>query len=152
MTTTICGVEILIDDEDFHLITDFNWWKRYKNGTYFISATEESGKSKFFALHRIILNAPRGMQVDHINGNTLDNRKENLRICTPDQNQQNRKMRKDCSSGSKGVYYNKKTDRYESRIAANKKRLFLGSFKTKDEAEQAYVKASRSLYGSFSRV
>ena len=60
---------------------------------------------RYKSIHRLVMNTPKGMHIDHINGNGLDNRKENLRLCTPSQNAMNKRLRYDSSSGFKGVQY-----------------------------------------------
>lgn len=152
MIKNLCGLDIMIDEEDVHLLSDYTWWKRNRNGMYFITNGIRNGEKKFYSLHRIIVDAKSGQTVDHINGNTLDNQRKNLRICTASENTKNRKRRSDCSSGIKGVYYNKKSNRYEARIINDKVRFFLGSFRTKEEAANAYQTAALKYHVDFARM
>ena len=92
-------------------------------------------------MHRLILGAKEGQCVDHINGDPLDNRKENIRICTLSQNSQNRRQRKDNTSGLKGVSWAKREKKWVSYIRSGGKHLWLGYFNDKNDAAKAYDKA-----------
>ena len=127
-------LEILLDDEDYNKIQkDFNNlnWSITKNhnGLY---AQKRVNKKNIY-LHRYIMNNPNGI-VDHINHNTLDNRKENLRITNNSNNLRNGNIRKNNKSGINGVYYDKKRNKYSASIKVNYKNIFLGRFKTLEEA------------------
>lgn len=102
-------------------------------------------------MHRIITNAPLGTCVDHKNGNTLDNRRENLRLATTSQNSINQKLRRDNTSGVKGVYWDKKNKKFKAQISLHGKAKSLGRFSTKEEAAYAYAVASEHLHGEFRR-
>ena len=92
-----------------------------------------------------------GLVVDHINHNTLDNRRKNLRLCTWAQNNQNRRpsKRKNKLSKYKGVSFYKKSKLYRALIWCNKKQYFLGYFKDETDAAKAYDKKARELFGEF---
>jgi hypothetical protein len=92
------------------------------------------------------------MQVDHINGNGLDNRKENLRICSHSENQWNRTKYKNNKSGYKGVFFHSKTGHWEAGIRINGKREYLGVFNTPQEASLAYSRKAIELHGEFART
>lgn len=106
-------------------------------------------------LHRVILTRIlgrellRGEQVDHIFHNTLDNRREKLRLATRSQNMQNRGVRTDNSSGYKGVHLHKQSNRWRARLYLNRKSHSLGLFDTPELAALAYDVAARELYGEF---
>ena len=101
-------------------------------------------------LHRHITNCPKGMHVDHINGNVLDNRLSNLRICTPSQNQANSKLPKNNTSGYKGV--SKNGDGWKAKIRVDYAYYYLGTFLTKEEAARAYNAAAIKYFGEFARL
>jgi hypothetical protein len=105
-------------------------------------------------LHRIIMNPPADMQIDHKNKNTLDNRRCNLRICTNSENQMNRGKTKANTSGYKGVNYEKRSMRkkYRARITANKKTHYLGNFEKAKEAGAAYREAAKTHHGKYARI
>lgn len=97
-------------------------------------------------LHRLITKAPKHLQVDHINGNKLDNRKENLRLCTNASNNRNKKALK---GKYKGVYWSKSNKCWIAQITKNYKNMYLGSFKTAKEAAVQHNKFARRLHGKY---
>jgi hypothetical protein len=133
----IKNTETYIDIEDIDKISLVIWH---------ISDKGYVRNTKLGRLHRYITNCPDDMVVDHINGNRLDNRKCNLRICTHSENNANRKP-KENRSLPKGVV--KKGNRYRAYITHNKERMYLGSYKTIEEAQKAYKEKSQELYGDF---
>ena len=159
------GKETLVDDEDYEMLMEHKWFanKDDKSGKFYVkrkSPIDSNGKQKTICMHRVITNAPKGKQIDHINGNPLDNRKENLRTCTNQQNQMNRGRTKNNKSGYKGVYYSKKSKSminehskpWRAEIQHNKKIIYLGYYKTKEEAALAYNKKAKELNGEYAKV
>lgn len=108
-----------------------------------------------FRLHRVVMERmtgapiPDGMLVDHINHNTLDNRRSNLRLCTKAENNRNAKRRSDNSLGLKGVSFEQSKNKFRARIKVNGKQRSLGHFDTAEEAHAAYVAKARELYGEY---
>ena len=94
---------------------------------------------------------PKGMQIDHINGNILDNRIENLRIATCAENQWNAKTRVDNKSGVKGVCWHKETQKWYAQIKHNKVLHYLGVYSTIEEAKKVVQKKREELHGEFAR-
>lgn len=92
------------------------------------------------------------MTIDHIDGNGQNNDPANLRLATRSQNQHNRGASKNNTSGFKGVYLEKKVNRWKSAICLNGKLRHIGLFDTKEEAHAAYVKAAEQLHGTFART
>ena len=112
-------------------------------------------KRKESSLHTLIMNTPKGMVVDHINGNPLDNRKCNLRICTNAENSRNNTLWKTSSIGLKGVQSakaNGSAKSYRARIKYNYEEIQLGTFITKEEAGIAYDKKALELFGEFASL
>jgi hypothetical protein len=110
--------------------------------------------SKHYQLHRVIFSMlkgeiPQGMQVDHIDRNKLNNRIENLRLATNQQNNYNRGARKDSLSGFKGVYWSNTKNKWYSQIRVNGKFSHLGTFEILEEAVAAYNIAAQELHGEF---
>lgn len=109
------------------------------------------GKMKYKQsyLHRMIMNPSKGLQVDHINGDRLDNRKSNLRICTSADNSRNRKNIKGVY---KGVYFSKKNKNWVAQITKNYKCLHIGSFLNQEDAACAYNLKAKELHGEFAHL
>lgn len=111
----------LIDDDDLPLFSKYNWSLKYSenNDAYYpITIIRKNGKVSSVRLSRLIMNTPMGLVVDHINNNTMDNRKENLRNITNAQNQQNRKgAQKRNKSGIRGVTWHH-TGRWRVRVGS----------------------------------
>ena len=109
------------------------------------------GVYKTVYMHRLIISAPKGIQVDHKDGDGLNNTSSNLRFATASQNQMN--MRKHTKkTGLKGAYYHKRDNRWFSQISINRQHLFLGCYDTEIEAHHAYCEASKEIHGDFGRV
>jgi hypothetical protein len=154
METIIDGMTVLFDECDLPIINGHRWKlnrKKYEiqDQAYF----QASIKGDTIHLHRVIMGLSRGdkLYVDHIDGNTLDCRRSNLRICTNKQNIQNRKRSKNNTSGYKGVCLDKETGKWHAYITADKKFHSLGCFMTKEEAHAAWVGAAKILHGEFAR-
>lgn len=150
-TLKLYNCEAIIDDEDFEYLSKYNWGY---DGRY-VYAREYLGNNKYkkFYIHRLIMNTPKGMDTDHINGNKLDNRKENLRIATRSQNSMNQKLQvRQTTSKYKGVRLDKRNGRWVAAIKINGKAKHLGVFETEDLAAQAYNKAALECFGEFSKL
>ena len=139
-----------IDDQDTYLLTAIKWhvMRGHKSPTVKYVAGNRGE-----LLHRVILGLKPGdkRQVDHINRDGLDNRRENLRICTSAQNQANRGPNRNNSCGFKGVAWNKTKDAWQATIQVSGKSIYLGRFPTKEEAHEAYRQAATKYFGEFAR-
>jgi HNH endonuclease/AP2 domain len=99
-------------------------------------------------LHRVLTGCPKGSDVDHINGDTLDDRKSNLRVVSRQENQRNRVgPNRGSSSPFLGVSYNTRRKRWQARIKHNGRTIFLGSYNTPEEANMARLRKEKELYG-----
>ncbi len=144
------GYEAVIDAGDVALVDGMHWQaKPGRRDTHTVYAASGIASNK---MHRIVMSAPDGMEVDHIDGNGLNNRKSNLRLSTREQNRWNVSKRPDNTSGHKGVTFEKETGKWLACIRAFGVQKKLGRFKCPTSAAIAYAKASREMHGEFGRV
>jgi hypothetical protein len=151
------GYEAVIDAEDVRLVEGVNWWALIGkwNAVYAVCKTpcDANGKRKTVYMHRVVMDAPDGMEVDHYNGDGLDNRRStNLRLATHSQNQHNQRIRNANTSGTKGVSWMEDVKKWRANIRVNGKQKHLGCFVDITDAAAAYAKASAELHGEFGRV
>ena len=136
------GYVAIVDDEDYEYLNRFEWCiQKNRNTFYAIRRGNKHEISSCMRMHRVIMNPPKNMQVDHINHNGLDNRKENLRIVTHRENHCNRIHQN--RNGLPGAFNIK--GYYFSQIKVNGKTIFLGKFKTALEAHNKYMEIVNSL-------
>jgi hypothetical protein len=135
-----------LDIDNLHLLKDYNWHlKPERNGNFYAHTNfYRNGKRTGGSVHRMI--CPEFKMIDHINGNGLDNRKENLRETTYQLNNKNKTKRKNRSSKYKGVYLH--GSRYYAKICVDYKNIHLGSFLTEIDAAKAYNEAVIKYYGT----
>ena len=154
MEIKIKSYRILIDKNELWRLRKYKYYPkdRGEGRMYFWRHVKENGKETTIMLHREILNCPKGRQVDHINGNTLDNRKENLRICTNAENRRNCKLSKNSTTGFKGVHWHSGMKKYQARIAVNGRRYSLGFYETAKEAYLEYCINAIKYHGKFART
>lgn len=148
------GKFALIDDEDFELISQYRWHVAKNTNTYYAHVTIRNKIKTTLTMHRLIMDDYfdiESKQIDHINGNGLDNRKSNLRLCNNTQNQQNRKKNKN-KKLPKGIDQdNRRKTKYRARIRVAGILKYLGEFNTIEEAKNVYQKVSIRYFGEFSR-
>lgn len=148
------GYEAVIDAADAPLVEGFNWyasvtrWGVYACRDRWIG----SGRSAATYLHRVILDPPEGSFADHIDGNTLDNRRANLRPATPLQNSANSKTSSTNTSGLKGAFWNKGRGCWQAYIMLAGDRKYIGRFESAQEAHEAYCSAAKNFHGEFART
>ena len=137
MSKTHGRFEILYDKEDDHIIQGHTWHiQKIKNRFYAgTNIKSEDGKYKKRYLHQMIMNPPKGMDTDHINGNTCDNRRQNLRVCTRSENMQNRGKQKTNTSGFVGVVASGKN--WKAQMRHEGKHIYFGTYRTRAEAARA---------------
>lgn len=150
------GYVAIIDDEDYEKVSKYKWHveKKAGNKRYAKHVYREDNKAKTLRMHTLIMGEPpRGMVVDHISGDGLDNRRSNLRIISRRENSSNRHIRKRSNSQYQGVFHDKRIDRYRARVRVNGKLRVIGSFEREVDAHKAYdgaVKIIDEIYSSIS--
>ena len=145
------GYKAIVDDEDYEYLMQWKW--SYNKYAYRRPMVKR--KSWIVRMHRVVVNCPPDKQVDHINGDTLDNRKANLRICTPYQNSLNKKKRNSLNSSSKYIgvtWRGERHNAWRARITLNGKETFIGYFKEERHAAMAYDMWAKELFGEFART
>jgi hypothetical protein len=142
------GKFALVDDEDFEKVLNHSW-QIDKNKGYVFASFKINGKWLPIKLHRFLLDNPKGLQVDHINGDKLDNRRENLRVCTHSENLYNwpKSKKRKYSSIYKGVSFNGK--KWLANISKNRHQYYIGSFDKEHWAAMAYDIAAKDLHGQY---
>ncbi len=144
------GKFAIVDDEDFDSLNRFKWYCSDTGYAQRDGQMKDGIRGNRIHMHRAILKVKSKVWVDHKNRKTLDNRKQNLRLCKIGKNQWNLKIHKDNQSGFKGVSRVKYG--WRALIAKHRKDYYLGTFKTPKLAAAAYDKAARKLHGSFART
>ena len=145
------GQFAIVDDEDFVELSRYKWHASKSGYSGGFTAKRYIAKYKAIFMHRAIMCPPDNMIIDHINHNTLDNRRVNLRICTHSQNHQNRQQTRG-KSLYKGVQWVSRQKRFQASIRKNNKRTHLGYFADETEAAKAYNKAAKIAFGEFARL
>jgi hypothetical protein len=143
------GKVALVDDEDFDWLSKFRWYAKRPNSTseLFYAVAHVPGTRRHFPkvkMHKLLL--PDAKEVDHINGDSLDNQRHNLRAVTKSQNMMNMKRHRDNVSGFKGV------SRHQKRWCARIHNEFLGTFPSAIEAARAYDVEASARFGQFARL
>lgn len=137
----VSGGWATVDEPDFDLLSKYRWY-RWSNDYIFTPVKSADGTHKNVSMHRMIMNPDKSLWVDHVNGRRTDNRRTNLRICTPSENHMNR--RRKC-----GVTWAKRENRWRARIIKDGMDVHLGYFKLKSEAVRARTMGEATYFGEF---
>jgi hypothetical protein len=147
-----------VDDSDYLLVNQYNWWLKkhgrwsYALTTLYLGGGRENQKTKKVRMHRMILDAPKGILVDHIDYNGLNNQRSNLRLCTNQENVAYQRNLRGGVSKYKGVWFRTDVSRnkpWTADIKVNYKKISLGVFNTEEEAALAYNEAVLKYFGDF---
>jgi hypothetical protein len=174
------GYVTLVDNEDYEWLTENSWhvvtkgkktFRHYARGTRWVPGEPHPKTGEFYyhkekdgtlhkrnghyrvvTMHRLIMNAPDGVDVDHIDGNGLNNQRLNLRLCSRSENNMNSKLRCTSKSGVKGVSWDAQTKKWRATITLNGKMKNLGRFEDRNDALNARLEAEKELFGEHSRA
>lgn len=144
------GRVAIVDVEDFEELNKYKWcYSENRSGNCWAMRTL---KRKTVRMHRVIMDAPPAIFVDHINGDQLDNRKINLRLATRYENAHNHKIFSTNTSGYTGVSFHRRANKWRANIWYKNHAHHLGLFNSKEEASLAYEKKAKELFGEFRRA
>ena len=149
------GKIAVVDDEDYPKLMKHKWCAArtgYGRSYYAVRGERVEGKTRTVLMHREILQAPLGTNIDHIDGDGLNNTKANLRFCTAAENGWNKGVNRQNTSGYKGVFFATRIGRWMAVIRVNGKRIELGRFTSKEAAAEAYNAAAAKFHGTFARL
>lgn len=144
------GKVALVDDASFEELNKNKWCASLGNKTFYAvrGFKKPNGKWSTKAMHRVIFEESK-LEIDHRDGNGLNNQKDNLRPCDHSTNNMNKGKLVNNTSGFKGVTWNKSIGKWQAQIKLNKKPIYLGVFPTKEEAYKAYCEAGKKYHGEF---
>ena len=148
------GKVALVDDDDFEYLNQFKWHVLISRNTFYAIRHLRIKKKfvKSILMHRFIMNTDKGLVVDHLNGNTLDNRKSNLRNCTHGENIRNQKLSIKNTSGYKGVSWSTNKKKWFTQIQCENKKIFIGYFINPIDAAKAFNEAAIKYHGQFANL
>jgi hypothetical protein len=152
------GMVALVDDEDFEAVSRHRWHAVLKRGgrTWYAmtNVRKEDGRRTTIEMQAVVLGKdPGGRQIDHKNGNGLDNQRGNLRYATMSEQRRNSAARMNNKTGFKGVTLSyRPTGLYAAQLSTKEQRFTIGYFKTPEEAARAYDRKAREVYGEFART
>ncbi len=146
------GYEAVIDADDVDLVGKYNWCAILDGRSVYAFRRGPSPERLTIRMHRFLMGDPDGLDIDHQDGDGLNNRRGNLRYATKSQNSQNQRLSKSSTSGLKGVCWHKARCKWRAAIRVNSKRTYLGHHDTIEAAYAAYVEASARLHGEFGRI
>lgn len=143
------GFYALVDDADYSDLVKHRWY--YCRGYARRNVSLSNGKQETVLMHRVLLGLAKHQKIlaDHANGNKLDNRRSNLRVCTSSQNAMNCPLGLDNTSGYKGAFWLERNQKWMSKIKVKGVQVYLGLYATAEDAHEVYLSAAGELHGDF---
>lgn len=146
------GLRTRVDEEDAYLAR-WKWFALKGRYTYYAARNvTRNGKHTLVLMHRVIANAPKGVEVDHVDHKGLNNTRKNLRFATRSENACNSRKHRDGASGYKGVSWRKDRGRWEASICVNRRSQLIGFFSSRRAAARAYDARAAELHGEFAAL
>ena len=144
------GHVALVNNQDYAQLVCYRWryFRRPAERTGYAVRTEHVPRKRTVYMHREIMHAPKGIEVDHRNHNGCDNQRRNLRLATKSQQHANR-LKQQSSSRYKGVTWHKATEKWRAQIKVHGKKMHLGLFISERKAADAYQQAAKQYFGEF---
>lgn len=143
------GCVAIVDDDDVPVLRLHKWRVSFVKGlAYAITTTGTRGNQRTFSMHRFLMDAEKGETIDHRDGDGLNNRRSNLRICTQQQNLANMRPRVGSPNGYKGVSCDDRRDAWYARIGG----IYIGAYDDAEAAARAYDAKAREIHGEFART
>jgi hypothetical protein len=142
-----CGLVAIVDDQDYERLSCFKWCASHRYAVHCDHVTRTQ-----IRMHRLVLYAPRGVEADHVNGDTLDNRRANLRLAAHAENMRNSRISSTNGSGFKGVSFDERRRCWRAQIMFRQRQYHLGYFDMPELAAQEYNRGARLLFGKFARL
>jgi hypothetical protein len=149
------GMAAIVDDKDYDDLIKYKWHShKERSGRYYAKrmSNKINGVQKSICMHREILQVPPGADTDHINGNGLDNRRINLRICSRSENMANSVHKVPHTSNYKGVCWDSTHSKWLAQICHHRSRIYLGRFDDEKEAAHAVDIKAKELFGEFAHL
>jgi hypothetical protein len=143
------GKVALVDSADAAFVGQWNWcaWVCPQGGWYALRTDRETGATA--RMHRVLAGVPPGVEVDHVDRDSLNNRRKNIRVATRAQNNRNRGRQRNNTSGYKGVTWYARHKQWGAKISAGGRSHFLGLYRDAEDAHRAYCEAAARLHGEF---
>lgn len=146
------GMFAMVDDEDYEFLNQYKWCVSKDRGIYYAQkAINRDGKKTTIKMHQLIIGYAKQYDIDHADGDGLNNQRYNLRVCTHMQNNANQRIPKNNKSGYKGVHWVNKRGKWRAEIKCGVIRKTIGQYSTKEEAAIAYNMAASKLFGQYAR-
>jgi hypothetical protein len=147
------GKVALIDDDDFEYINQWKWRvAKCHNGAIYACRGTYNPNFSMILMHRVIMQTPGSLVVDHIDHNGLNNQKTNLRNCTDSENRCHSYRKSNNKTGFKGISWNQKNKRWYVEISVNHQRIYIGCFRVCADAVSAYDEAAKKYHGEFAQT